>query len=80
MKVEILKTKEECDHVQFLITETSNPGRVSVPEIAEIETLSLGTYFAPKILIGPIFRQTLTKFIYFTQFAIRNVNIYKRRY
>ena len=42
VKVEVLKTKEECDHVQFLITETSNPGRVSVPEIAEIETLSLG--------------------------------------
>lgn len=42
VKVEVLKTKEECDHVQFLITETSNSGRVSAPEIAEIETLSLG--------------------------------------
>lgn len=42
VKVEILKTKEECDHVQFLITETSTSGRVSAPEIAEIETLSLG--------------------------------------
>nr|CAD7403925.1 unnamed protein product [Timema poppensis] len=36
--VEILKTKEECDHVQFLITELSGPGRVSHPEMAEIET------------------------------------------
>lgn len=77
--MEILKTKEECDHVQFLITETSNPGRVSVPEIAEIETLSLGTYFAPKILISPICRQT-SNFTYFTQFAIRNVHTYKRKY
>lgn len=42
VKVEILKSKKECDHVQFLITETSNSGKVSVPEIAEIETLSLG--------------------------------------
>ena len=46
--MEILKTKEECDHVQFLITETSTSGRVCAPEMAEIETLSLGklpTYF-----------------------------------
>lgn len=42
VKVEILKTKEECDHVQFLITETSTSGRVSAPEMTEIETLSLG--------------------------------------
>lgn len=45
VKVEILKTKQECDHVQFLITETSNTGRVSAPEIPEIETLSLGKLF-----------------------------------
>ncbi|PSN51153.1 Guanylate cyclase soluble subunit beta-1 [Blattella germanica] len=38
VEVEILKTKEECDHVQFLITELSGPGKVSRPEIAEIET------------------------------------------
>lgn len=40
--VEILKTKEDCDHVQFLITEASGPGRVQNPEIDEIQTLSLG--------------------------------------
>lgn len=45
VKVEILKTKEECDHVQFLITETSTTGRVCVPEMAEIETLSLGNIY-----------------------------------
>ncbi|XP_065159270.1 guanylate cyclase soluble subunit beta-1 [Atheta coriaria] len=41
VEVEILKTKEECDHVQFLITETSGPGKQQLPEIDEIETLSL---------------------------------------
>lgn len=35
-------TKEECDHVQFLITEKSGPNRVQLPEIDDIETLSLG--------------------------------------
>lgn len=44
MEVEILKTKEECDHVQFLITETSGPGKQQLPEIDEIETLSLGIF------------------------------------
>lgn len=43
MEIEILKTKEECDHVQFLITEKSAPERVQLPEIEELETLSLGT-------------------------------------
>nr|CAD7570520.1 unnamed protein product [Timema californicum] len=45
--VEIFKTKEECDHVQFLITELSGPGRVSHPEMAEIETLSLEPKVSP---------------------------------
>lgn len=44
VEVDILKTKEECDHVQFLITEKSGPRRQQLPEIDEIETLSLGTY------------------------------------
>ncbi|XP_017775635.1 PREDICTED: guanylate cyclase soluble subunit beta-1-like [Nicrophorus vespilloides] len=39
--VEILKTKEECDHVQFLITERSGPRKQELPEIDELETLSL---------------------------------------
>ncbi|KYB27920.1 Soluble guanylate cyclase 88E-like Protein [Tribolium castaneum] len=39
--VDILKTKEECDHVQFLITEASGPGKVQHPEMDEIQTLSL---------------------------------------
>lgn len=42
MEVKILKTKDECDHVQFLITETSGSKTVSQPEITEVETLSLG--------------------------------------
>lgn len=42
VEIEILKTKEECDHVQFLITEKSGPRRVHLPEIDDIETLSLG--------------------------------------
>lgn len=42
MVVEILKTKEECNHVQFLITEASGPGKVQNAEIDEIQTLSLG--------------------------------------
>lgn len=40
--VQILKTKEECDHVQFLITETYSPPKAQPPDIDEIETLSLG--------------------------------------
>ncbi|VVD02331.1 unnamed protein product [Leptidea sinapis] len=46
VQVEILKTKEECDHVQFLITETST-GRVSKPEMTEIETLSIEPKVSP---------------------------------
>lgn len=40
--MQILKTKEECDHVQFLITETSGLAKIQHPDIEEIETLSLG--------------------------------------
>lgn len=40
--MQIVKTKSECDHVQFLITDTSGPGVVSNPMIAELETLSVG--------------------------------------
>ncbi|KAI5702755.1 hypothetical protein M8J76_012267 [Diaphorina citri] len=47
VEVEILKTKEECDHVQFLITETSAPERVELPQIEEIETLSLEPKISP---------------------------------
>lgn len=42
VEVKILKTKEECDHVQFLITELSGPGKASRPEAEQIETLSIG--------------------------------------
>jgi hypothetical protein len=49
--VDILKTKEECDHVQFLITETAGPGKVQHPEIDEIQTLSLGTAFVTQSII-----------------------------
>lgn len=41
VEVKILKTKADCDHVQFLITETG-PGKQQQPEIDEIVTLSLG--------------------------------------
>lgn len=47
VEVKILKTKEECDHVQFLITETSGSKTVSLPEITEVETLSLGEFIMP---------------------------------
>lgn len=42
VEVEILKTKEECDHVQFLITEQSGPGVTSHTELTVTETQSLG--------------------------------------
>jgi guanylate cyclase soluble subunit beta len=42
VEVKILKTREDCDHVQFLITELSGPGKSSQPEVAQIETLSIG--------------------------------------
>ncbi|KAJ9595190.1 hypothetical protein L9F63_013514, partial [Diploptera punctata] len=48
VEVKILKTKKECDHVQFLITELSGPGKVSRPEITEIETLSLEPKVSPE--------------------------------
>lgn len=43
--MQIVKTKSECDHVQFLITDTSGPGVVSNPMIAELETLSVGEWY-----------------------------------
>jgi hypothetical protein len=42
VEVEILKTKEECDHIQFLITQLSGPGKASRPEAAQVQTLSIG--------------------------------------
>ena len=42
VEVEILKTKEECDHVQFLITELAGPGKASRPEATQVQTLSIG--------------------------------------
>nr|CAH7729711.1 unnamed protein product [Callosobruchus chinensis] len=47
VEVEIYKTKEECDHVQFLITEKSGPRQPMLPEIDEIETLSLEPKISP---------------------------------
>lgn len=40
--MDILKTKDECDHVQFLITDSSGPGVVPKPIFADLETLSVG--------------------------------------
>ncbi|KAG5338085.1 GCYB1 cyclase, partial [Acromyrmex heyeri] len=45
--MQIVKTKSECDHVQFLITDTSGPGVVSNPMIAELETLSVEPKVSP---------------------------------
>jgi hypothetical protein len=42
VEVEILKTKEDCDHIQFLITQLSGPGKASRPEAAQVQTLSIG--------------------------------------
>ncbi|CAH1174092.1 unnamed protein product [Phaedon cochleariae] len=47
VEVEIIKTKEECDHVQFLITETSGPKKSQLSETVEIETLSLEPKVSP---------------------------------
>ncbi|XP_014297499.1 guanylate cyclase soluble subunit beta-1 isoform X1 [Microplitis mediator] len=45
--MKILKSKEECDHVQFLITDTSAPGVATKPMIAELETLSVEPKVSP---------------------------------
>lgn len=57
VEVEIIKTKEENDHVQFLITETSSTSREQYQQAVEIETLSLGKAY--KILIFSIYRLVL---------------------
>lgn len=40
--MEILQTKEECDHVQFLITDKNTAGQRQSDQTAEVETLSQG--------------------------------------
>ncbi|XP_067000206.1 guanylate cyclase soluble subunit beta-1 [Anabrus simplex] len=47
VEVEIYRTKEECDHVQFLITEVSGPPKSALPKMAEIDTLSLEPKVSP---------------------------------
>jgi len=42
VEVEILQTKEECDHVQFLITDKNTTGQHQSDQTAEVETLSQG--------------------------------------
>jgi hypothetical protein len=42
--VEILQTKEECDHVQFLITDKNTTGQRQSDQTAEVETLSQGQH------------------------------------
>lgn len=42
VEVEIVQTKKDCDHVQFLITERSNQRQEQYEQAAEIEILSLG--------------------------------------
>ncbi|KAF7413728.1 hypothetical protein HZH68_002217 [Vespula germanica] len=48
--MEILKTKNECDHVQFLITNTSGPGVVSNSMIVEHEMLSAAIFLSIYVL------------------------------
>ncbi|XP_011499391.1 PREDICTED: guanylate cyclase soluble subunit beta-1 isoform X2 [Ceratosolen solmsi marchali] len=45
--MQILKTKVECDHVQFLITEQSYPGIAIKPTITDLECLSVEPKVSP---------------------------------
>ncbi|XKL66635.1 hypothetical protein PGB90_010055 [Kerria lacca] len=47
VEVEIIKTKKECDHVQFLITERSNQKQELNQKIAEVEILSFEAKISP---------------------------------
>ncbi|RZF48540.1 hypothetical protein LSTR_LSTR011155 [Laodelphax striatellus] len=47
VEVEILRTKAECDHVQFLITEKSGRGKVASTPMEEIQTMSLESKVSP---------------------------------
>lgn len=51
VEMEILQTKEECDHVQFLITEKNNTGQRQNDQTAEVETLSQGYHRDTTIII-----------------------------
>lgn len=46
VNMKIIKTKAECDHVQFEITQSnvSGPGVISSPMPIELETLSVGMH------------------------------------
>lgn len=44
VEVKITETKENCDHVQFLISEKGGGGRVAPELIEEDHTLSQGGY------------------------------------
>ncbi|KAK7576740.1 hypothetical protein V9T40_013026 [Parthenolecanium corni] len=47
VEVEIVQTKKDCDHVQFLITERSNQRQEQYEQAAEIEILSLEPKISP---------------------------------
>ncbi|KAL5239653.1 hypothetical protein ACI65C_007063 [Semiaphis heraclei] len=47
VEVEILQTKEECDHVQFLITDKNTTGQRQSDQTAEVETLSQEPKISP---------------------------------
>jgi len=51
VEMEILQTKEECDHVQFLITEKNTTGQRQNDQTAEVETLSQGYHCNKTIVI-----------------------------
>ncbi|KAL1130144.1 hypothetical protein AAG570_013082 [Ranatra chinensis] len=66
VEMKIIKTKEECDHVQFLITEKGSIGKVAPPQMSEPETLSLEPKVSPK---------TFCKLFPFHLMFDRNLNI-----
>ncbi|KAJ8979491.1 hypothetical protein NQ317_000367 [Molorchus minor] len=43
----IIKTRKNCDHVQFLITEKTSEGKAHIPQFDQIKTLSLGQKVSP---------------------------------
>ncbi|XP_025208464.1 guanylate cyclase soluble subunit beta-1 [Melanaphis sacchari] len=47
VEVEILQTKEECDHVQFLITDKNTTDQRQSDQTAEVETLSQEPKISP---------------------------------
>lgn len=67
--MEILQTKEECDHVQFLITEKNTTGQRQNDQTAEVETLSQGRHIVMRI-------EYANRFFFFFYFMFRTLKNY----